>query len=126
MALYEYLCRTCGYRFEELRGIGRKDVDSECDKCGSSEVHRLISLPAKHHIASDEAKNAEPIATMDNGVESQSPNHMISGSTFRGPVTAIYADDVGHLAVTDNRFIDSSIAVDATKTRLTVKRNTME
>jgi putative FmdB family regulatory protein len=43
--IYEFECRSCGERFEELVGshVGRETTEVACPKCGSKEVDRLIS-----------------------------------------------------------------------------------
>ena len=41
MPIYEYECKTCGHRFEELQNIHDASVKT-CPECGRS-VHRLPS-----------------------------------------------------------------------------------
>ncbi|MGB9586640.1 MAG: FmdB family zinc ribbon protein [Armatimonadota bacterium] len=41
MPIYEFDCRKCGTRFEELCGIDSPDVT--CPTCKSGDVERLIS-----------------------------------------------------------------------------------
>lgn len=43
--IYEFECRSCGCRFEELVGshVGREAADVRCPECGSAEAERLIS-----------------------------------------------------------------------------------
>jgi putative FmdB family regulatory protein len=43
--IYEFECRSCGHRFEELVGshVGRETADVCCPECASTEVERLIS-----------------------------------------------------------------------------------
>jgi putative FmdB family regulatory protein len=43
MPIYEYSCTTCGHRFEALV---RPSTKPACVKCGSTELERLISIPA--------------------------------------------------------------------------------
>jgi len=43
MPMYEYRCRDCGERFEELRGSNEGDEGMECPRCGESRVERLLS-----------------------------------------------------------------------------------
>ncbi|MCS7173677.1 MAG: zinc ribbon domain-containing protein [Armatimonadetes bacterium] len=43
MPIYEYVCRACGERFEELvLGGGPEDV--VCASCGSGDVRRVLSV----------------------------------------------------------------------------------
>jgi putative FmdB family regulatory protein len=42
MPIYEYKCRKCGYKFEELVFEER---EIKCPKCGSKFLEKLISLP---------------------------------------------------------------------------------
>ncbi len=46
MPLYEYICQTCGRRFEK-RGGYDKPLPDACP-AGHRHVRRLISLPAVH------------------------------------------------------------------------------
>lgn len=41
MPIYEYKCKKCGHRFEELCRHGQKDIP--CPVCGGAETCRLIS-----------------------------------------------------------------------------------
>ncbi|MBN1823023.1 MAG: zinc ribbon domain-containing protein [Endomicrobiales bacterium] len=41
MPIYEYLCASCGHRFEELQNMGDKPV-SVCPQCGGG-VKKLMS-----------------------------------------------------------------------------------
>lgn len=43
MPLFEYRCRACGERFEELRSAGDDGPRPECPACGSAEVAKLLS-----------------------------------------------------------------------------------
>ncbi len=43
MPIYEYKCRDCGDEFEAL--VRKSDTPS-CPKCSSTELERLLSLPA--------------------------------------------------------------------------------
>jgi len=42
MPIYEYLCRSCGCRFEALVRIGRED-EVRCEACRSGDVRKLLS-----------------------------------------------------------------------------------
>lgn len=41
MPLFEYECRDCGKRFEQL--VRKRDVEVVCRACGSSTVSQLLS-----------------------------------------------------------------------------------
>ncbi len=46
--IYEFTCRSCGHRFEELVGsqVGLDAADVSCPECGAAEVERLLSPSA--------------------------------------------------------------------------------
>ncbi|MEE8469925.1 MAG: zinc ribbon domain-containing protein [Dehalococcoidia bacterium] len=44
MPIYEYLCGTCGEKFELRRGINDRDSELRCPKCGASNPQRVLSL----------------------------------------------------------------------------------
>jgi putative FmdB family regulatory protein len=44
MPLYEYLCKKCGHRFEEIRKFSDKQP-TKCPKCGGV-IEQVISAPA--------------------------------------------------------------------------------
>ena len=44
MPLYEYLCKKCGHRFEEIRKFSDKHLQ-ECPECGGA-IEQVISAPA--------------------------------------------------------------------------------
>lgn len=45
MPIYEFVCESCGHRFEELVGthVGVRGADVRCPECGAAEVERQIS-----------------------------------------------------------------------------------
>ncbi len=43
MPMYEYRCRRCGAKYEQLRRIADADRDLQCPYCGADEVERLLS-----------------------------------------------------------------------------------
>ncbi len=45
MPTYEYVCESCGYRFEQFQSIKAKPVH-KCRNCGRSELRRLIGSGA--------------------------------------------------------------------------------
>ena len=44
MPIYEYLCKDCGVRFEELRSIKDADSPVHCKACQSNQTQRTISV----------------------------------------------------------------------------------
>ena len=45
MPIYEFVCESCGHRFEELVGshVGRQAADVACPECASAKVERQVS-----------------------------------------------------------------------------------
>lgn len=43
MPIYEYSCKECGNRFEELVGVTGENRSVKCDACGSDNVEKLLS-----------------------------------------------------------------------------------
>ena len=43
MPLYEYRCRACGHRFEQLQRLGEGSEGVECPRCGEREAERQLS-----------------------------------------------------------------------------------
>ncbi len=45
MPIYEFVCRSCGHRFEELVGahVGVEVSEVACPECGSEKAERLLS-----------------------------------------------------------------------------------
>ena len=43
MPMFEYVCRACGERFEELRSAKQEERGPVCPECGSEEVVKLFS-----------------------------------------------------------------------------------
>jgi putative FmdB family regulatory protein len=41
MPIYEYLCRNCGYTFEELQSMKEEPL-VKCPNCGMNELQKLI------------------------------------------------------------------------------------
>jgi putative FmdB family regulatory protein len=43
--IYEFVCESCGHRFEELVGshVGLRAADVVCPECASAKVERVIS-----------------------------------------------------------------------------------
>ena len=47
MPIYEYLCATCGYQFEEVQKFNEPPLE-ECPYCGKKSARRQISMSAFH------------------------------------------------------------------------------
>ena len=47
MPIYEYVCESCGYEFEELQGMSEPPVEV-CPKCGAKQVRRKMSVSGFH------------------------------------------------------------------------------
>lgn len=43
MPIYEYKCRKCNEAFSVLQKIGATEKDTDCLKCGSKDVKKLLS-----------------------------------------------------------------------------------
>ncbi len=47
MPIYEYLCASCGYQFEEVQKFNDPPVE-ECPNCGKKSASRQVSMSAFH------------------------------------------------------------------------------
>ena len=47
MPIYEYLCRSCGYEFEEVQKFSDPSFD-ECPSCGKSCAEKKVSISSFH------------------------------------------------------------------------------
>jgi len=54
MPIYEYTCRTCEHRFEELVSGGRTLV--ACPHCSSEDVDKLFSTFATRSVGDDHGR----------------------------------------------------------------------
>jgi putative FmdB family regulatory protein len=43
MPMFEFVCRTCGERFEEIRSRDPEQPAPTCPECGSEQVVKLFS-----------------------------------------------------------------------------------
>jgi len=71
MPIYEYTCKSCDHQFETLV---RKDDAPACAACGSTDLERLMSLPAVNSEGSREralgaAKKRDTDQAKDNAHE---------------------------------------------------------
>ena len=46
MPMYDYACRACGKRFEEMRRIAERLDAPPCPACGSAGTELALSAPA--------------------------------------------------------------------------------
>lgn len=61
MPIFEYVCQSCGERFEKLILSGRSTKRLDCPKCGSQDVEKAISLfGSTSSHASRSAANCAP------------------------------------------------------------------
>ena len=47
MPIYEYLCASCGYQFEEVQKFNEPPLE-DCPDCGKKSVRRQVSMSAFH------------------------------------------------------------------------------
>ena len=47
MPIYEYLCASCGYQFEEVQKFNEPPLE-ECPDCGKNTASRQVSISAFH------------------------------------------------------------------------------
>jgi putative FmdB family regulatory protein len=52
MPMYEYRCRECGERFEEIRSVSDSDQGVLCPRCAGGAVEKLFSTFATSGPAS--------------------------------------------------------------------------
>ena len=45
MPIYEYSCHQCGSITEFLTGLGGKNPEIQCGKCGSKDMEKVLSAP---------------------------------------------------------------------------------
>ena len=47
MPIYEYLCTSCSYQFEEVQKFSEPSLD-ECPDCGKNSAERQVSMSSFH------------------------------------------------------------------------------
>ena len=47
MPIYEYLCASCGFQFEEVQKFNEPPLE-ECTDCGKNSARRQVSMSAFH------------------------------------------------------------------------------
>jgi putative FmdB family regulatory protein len=70
--IYEFVCGSCGHRFEELVGahVGRAAADVACPECGSAEIERQLSrsyAPLSRQLTPDQKRRLEDKRGVDRG-----------------------------------------------------------
>jgi putative FmdB family regulatory protein len=70
--IYEFVCESCGHRFEELVGAtgGIRAAELACPKCGSAEVERQVSssyAPAHRRLTANQKRRLEDKRGTDRG-----------------------------------------------------------
>jgi putative FmdB family regulatory protein len=64
--IYEFACRSCGHRFEELVGshVGVELSEVVCPECGSEEAERLLSTsyaPLQRQMTPNQRRRLEDV-----------------------------------------------------------------
>jgi putative FmdB family regulatory protein len=70
--IYEFECRDCGHRFEELVGshVGTETDQVACPECGSSRLERLLSTsyaPLQRQMTPNQRRKLEEVRGTDRG-----------------------------------------------------------
>ena len=53
MPVYSYKCKDCGKEFDILVGVGEGNEELKCEKCGSKDIERLLSIFGTGSSSSD-------------------------------------------------------------------------
>jgi len=61
MPLYEYICKDCGNKFEELRKANEADLPIECPKCKSKNTKKALSLFGTSGGSSSTTASSAPV-----------------------------------------------------------------
>jgi len=48
MPIYEYVCKECSTKFDTIRSMNEADNPIRCEKCGSFETKRALSICFTH------------------------------------------------------------------------------
>jgi len=70
--IYEFECRSCGHRFEELVGshVGLEAADVRCPECGEADLERLLSseyAPIQRQMTANQRRGSEDKRGIDRG-----------------------------------------------------------
>ncbi len=60
MPIYEYTCKQCGQKFEQIISSSNTDKEVCCSNCQSTEVEKVISAPAGLNIAGSSDSGCSP------------------------------------------------------------------
>ena len=75
MPIYEFVCESCGHRFEELVGshVGRRVDEVRCPECGAEEIERQISgsYAALRQLTPNQKRRLEERRGIDRGGASE-------------------------------------------------------
>jgi putative FmdB family regulatory protein len=70
--IYEFECRSCDQRFEELVGlhVGRETAEVRCPQCGAADTERLLSIsyaPLPGQMTPNQKRRLEAKRGIDRG-----------------------------------------------------------
>jgi putative FmdB family regulatory protein len=70
--IYEFECRFCGQRFEELVGshVGRETADARCPECGAAGAERVLAstyAPIHRQLTPSQRRRLESERGIDRG-----------------------------------------------------------
>ena len=74
MPIYEYRCRSCELEFQRLIMKNAEEKNLLCPKCGTKNIHRLISTVAFHISEQQRLATFDPNATKTDSFYSDSRN----------------------------------------------------
>ncbi len=57
MPVYSYKCKDCGKEFDILVGVGEGNEELKCEKCGSKDIERLLSIFGTGGSSSDSSSS---------------------------------------------------------------------
>lgn len=64
MPIYEYKCKKCDNKFEQILSASEAKKVIECDKCKSTNVEKVISAPAGLSMAGGSSESSCPPNSM--------------------------------------------------------------
>jgi putative FmdB family regulatory protein len=65
MPIYEYACRECGRRFEEMRRVEERLEGPACPACAATQTMLVMSAPG--HVGAGVSGGAAPSCDMGGG-----------------------------------------------------------
>ena len=92
MPIYEYLCTSCGYEFEEVQKFTDPSLD-ECPDCGKNKAERQVSMSSFHLKGGGWYKDGysnngtEPEKTEKSEKEKSSPTAKETSAKDKPPVS---------------------------------------